>query len=70
MRTESWHRVRKEEHEGESKCRVSKVNIAKFGHQTNQKRKEMKQRTSFISWPKSKIPEAAAAEILEDYIML
>jgi hypothetical protein len=25
MRTESWHRVRKEGHEGESECRVSKA---------------------------------------------
>jgi hypothetical protein len=33
MRTESWHRVRKEQHEGESEHRVSKAVLAKFGHQ-------------------------------------
>jgi hypothetical protein len=37
MRTESWHRVIKKEHEGESECRVSKAVLVKFGHQTNQK---------------------------------
>jgi hypothetical protein len=37
MRTESWHRVRKEEHEGESENRVRKAVLAKFGCQTNQK---------------------------------
>jgi hypothetical protein len=37
MRTEAWHRVRKEEHEGESESRVRKAVLAKFGHQTNQK---------------------------------
>jgi hypothetical protein len=37
MRTESWHRVRKEEHEGESEPRVSKAVLVKFGCQTNQK---------------------------------
>jgi hypothetical protein len=37
MRTESWHTVIKEEHEGESERRVSKAVLAKFGHQTNQK---------------------------------
>ena len=29
-RTESWQRVRKEKHEGESESRVSKVVLAKF----------------------------------------
>jgi pyruvate carboxylase len=49
MRTESWHRVRKEEHEGESECRVSKAVLVKFGCQTNEKQsEEMKQRTSFL----------------------
>jgi hypothetical protein len=48
---------------------VSKVVLAKFGRQTNQpKSEETKQ--NLISRPESKIPEAAAAEILEDYIML
>jgi hypothetical protein len=68
MRTESWHRVRKEEHEGESECRVSKAVLAKFGHQTNQKVKRRGKAPHFL--PKSKIPEAAAAEVLENYIML
>jgi hypothetical protein len=37
MRTESWHRVRKEGHEGESKHRVRKAVLAKFGCQANQR---------------------------------
>jgi hypothetical protein len=69
MRTESWHRVRKEEHEEESEYRVSKGVLAKFGHQTNQNVKRQS-KTHLISRPESKIPEAAAAEILEDYIIL
>jgi hypothetical protein len=36
-RIESWQIVRKEECEGESESRVSKVVLAKFGHITNQK---------------------------------
>jgi hypothetical protein len=68
-RTESWHRVRKEEHEGESEHRVSKVVLVKFGRQTNQKVKR-RSKMHLISRPESKIPEAAAAEILEAYIML
>jgi hypothetical protein len=50
-RTESWHRVRKEEHEGESKRRVRKAVLAKFGCQVPNKSKkseETKQRTSFL----------------------
>jgi hypothetical protein len=46
-RTESWHRVRKEEHEGESKCRVSKAVLAMFGCQQI-KIEGMKQCTSFL----------------------
>jgi hypothetical protein len=37
MRTESWHRVRKEEHGGESERSLSKVVLAKFGHKTIKK---------------------------------
>jgi hypothetical protein len=37
MRTESWHEVRKQEHQGESRSKVSKVVCVKFGLQTNQK---------------------------------
>jgi hypothetical protein len=48
---------------------VSKAVLAKSGHQTNQKVKR-RSNALFISQPESKIPEAAAAEILEDYIML
>jgi hypothetical protein len=67
-RTESWHRVRKEEHEGESERGVSKAVLVKFGSQTNQKVKRQGNAPHFLA--ESKIPEAAAAEILEDYIML
>jgi hypothetical protein len=43
---------RKEEHQGESKHRVSKVVLAKFGHQRNKsKSEETKQATHLISWP-------------------
>jgi hypothetical protein len=69
MRTESWHRVRKEEHEGESEWRVSKAVLVKFGCQTNQKVKRRGNAAPhFLA--ESMIPEAAAAEMLEDYIML
>jgi hypothetical protein len=71
MRTGSWHRVRKEEHEGESECRVSKAVLAKSGHQANKSRSEARgEAAHLISLAQSKIPEAAAAEILEDCIML
>jgi hypothetical protein len=49
MRTESWYRVRKEEHEGESKCRVSKAVLVKFGHQTNQKVKRQSNAPHFLA---------------------
>jgi hypothetical protein len=68
MRTESWHRVRKEEHEEESEHRVSKAVLVKFRHQTNQKVKRRGNAPHFLA--ESKIPEAAAAEKLENYIML
>jgi hypothetical protein len=68
MRTESWQRVRKEEREGESESRVSKVVLAKFGRLTNQKVKRRGNTPHFLA--ESKIPEAAAAEILEDYKLL
>jgi hypothetical protein len=52
MRTESWHRVRKEEHEGESKRRVRKAVLAKFGCQTNQRevKRQRDEATHLISW--------------------
>jgi hypothetical protein len=68
MTTESRHTIEKEEHEGESEHRVSKAVLAKFGCQTNQKVKRLGNAPHFSA--ESKIPEAAAAEILEDYIML
>jgi hypothetical protein len=47
---------------------VSKAVLAKFGHQTNQKVKRRSDAPHFSAeW---KIPEAAAVEILEDYIIL
>jgi hypothetical protein len=52
MRTGSWHRVRKEEHEGESECRVSKAVLAKSGHQANKSKSEARdEATHLISWP-------------------
>jgi hypothetical protein len=48
-RTESWHRVRKEEHKGESKHRVSKAVLANFGCQINQKvKRQSNTATSFL----------------------
>jgi hypothetical protein len=40
MRTESWHRVRKEEHVGESECRVSRAVLAKFGCAPNKSKRQ------------------------------
>jgi hypothetical protein len=48
-RIESWHRERKEEHEGESECRVSKAVLAKFGHRTNQKVKRQSNARHFLA---------------------
>jgi hypothetical protein len=53
---------------GESERRVSKAVLVKFGRQTNQKMKRRSNAPHFSA--ESKIPEAAAAETLEDYIML
>jgi hypothetical protein len=51
MRKESCHRVRKEEHEGESKHRISKAVLAKFGHlmQINQKVKRQSNAPHFLA---------------------
>jgi hypothetical protein len=69
MRMESWQRVRKEEHEGERvKVEWAKRFLWSLG--TKQIKKWRDVATHFISRPEWKIPEAAAAEILEDYIIL
>jgi hypothetical protein len=47
---------------------VSKAVLVKFGCQTNPKVKRRGNKPHFSA--ESKIPEAAAAEILEDYIMV
>jgi uncharacterized protein (DUF4415 family) len=70
MRAELGHRVRRRDMKERVKCRVSKVVLAKFGCQTNQKVKRRSSAVHLISQPESKIPKAAAAEILEDCIML
>jgi hypothetical protein len=60
MRTESWHRVRKEEHEGESKRRVRKAVLAKFGCQTNQRKVKRRrdEATHLISWPNQRFQKS------------
>jgi hypothetical protein len=45
-RKESWHRVKKDEHEVESKHRLSKAVFAKFGRKSIQKVKRGSNATS------------------------